>query len=58
MVDCLSGAIAELGSTTSTGTPIVVSGDENQVSTWMEDDLTDELYTQGYFTRFDKQKGG
>lgn len=54
MVDCLSGAIAELGSTTSTGTPIVVSGDENQVSTWMEDDLTEELYTQGYFTRFDK----
>lgn len=55
MVDCLSGCIAYLGSTTNTtGAPITVSEHADQVSTWLEDDTGSEFYNTGYFTRFGK----
>lgn len=54
MVDCLSGCIAHLGTTYNpTGAPIMVREQEDQVSTWLEDDssLDDNPY-QGYFSSF------
>lgn len=54
MVDCLSGAIAYLGtSTATTGAPTVVKDNEQQVSKWLEDDvLDDSVSSAGYFSRF------
>jgi predicted phage terminase large subunit-like protein len=62
MVDCLSGCISQLGSTSNiTGAPIVVQEHEDQVSTWLEDDLNaqyaDEVFGReavgsNYFSRF------
>lgn len=54
MVDCLSGAVAQLGSITSTGAPIVVTSHDDQVSTWLDDDPLDDSNNVGYFTRFDE----
>lgn len=51
MVDCLSGCIATLSASTDTGAPIVV-GQEHQTSRWLEDDLDDDTFTIGYFSRF------
>ena len=56
MVDCLSGAISYLGlSSGAAGPPVVVRDSENQISTWLEDDGTDEdtIHSNlGYFSRF------
>lgn len=54
MVDCLSGAVAQLGSTTPTGAPIVVTSQDDQVSVWLDDDPGDETGNVGYFSRFDQ----
>lgn len=56
MVDCLSGAVAQLGSSTTTGAPIVVTSQDDQVSTWLDDDSMDSDGTAqvGYFSRFDQ----
>lgn len=54
MVDCLSGAVAQLGSTTPTGAPIVVTSQDDQVSVWLDDDPLDETGNVGYFSRFDQ----
>lgn len=53
MVDCLSGCVAELGSTTTTGAPITVQGEASQSSKWIEDPMDDDPYVGvGYFSRF------
>jgi predicted phage terminase large subunit-like protein len=56
MVDCLSGCIAELGTTTTTGAPITVTSEQHQVSHWLEDDADDVSanfgMNTGYFSRF------
>lgn len=64
MVDCLSGCISQLGSTSNiTGAPIIVQEHEDQVSTWLDDDLnardtesffSDVAVGQNYFSRFGK----
>jgi hypothetical protein len=60
MVDCLSGCISQLGSTSNiTGAPIAVQEHEDQVSTWLDDDIDRGYETlgivspgQNYFARF------
>lgn len=56
MVDCLSGAVAYLGTTADVSAPpVVVRENDQQVSTWLEDDGTDDGATHnnfGYFSRF------
>lgn len=58
MVDCLSGAVSFLGTSSGAASaPIVVQSESNQTSTWLDDNLhdqpTDIFCGQGYFTRFD-----
>lgn len=54
MVDCLSGAIAYLGTSSSTtGTPEIVQESADQVSNWLDDDGTEYGGSAaGYFSRF------
>ena len=53
MVDCLSGCVAKLGTTSNnTGAPITVTDKSTQTSKWMEDDLLDPNIGVGYFSRF------
>lgn len=56
MVDCLSGAVAYLGTTSDVSAPpVVVKAEDHQVSTWLEDDDTEEGAQHsnlGYFSRF------
>lgn len=61
MVDCLSGCISKLGGTVVAGAPISVQETPGQVSTWLDDDTTEELLYgtygnvlsgQNYFARF------
>lgn len=53
MVDCLSGCVAKLGTTSNnTGAPITVTDKSNQVSKWLDDDTVNEAAGLGYFSRF------
>lgn len=56
MVDCLSGAVAYLGTTSDVSAPpVVVKAEDHQVSTWLEDDDTEDGAQHsnlGYFSRF------
>lgn len=56
MVDCLSGAVAYLGTTSDVSAPpVVVKAEDHQVSTWLEDDGTEDGAQHsnlGYFSRF------
>lgn len=60
MVDCLSGCIAHLGTTNhDSAPPIAVRENEQQTSTWLDDDTYayegTSLISQGYFTSFNSR---